>query len=142
MKATGNTGITGATGVTGLKGDTGTIGLKGDTGTKGDTGSGATGATGVAGATGAGGALGYYGSFYDDSNQHITSTSDRLPILINNTSEYNGISIDPTYTSRIKFSYAGTYNLQYSAQFSKAFRISMISKVRPTNRELLTANAS
>jgi hypothetical protein len=135
--ATGNTGLTGATGATGATGDTGPTGPTGDTGLTGATGptgatgsigvtgptgptgitgsTGPTGATGATGTTGAGGALGYYGAFYDTTTQTIASTTTAYPITINSTDESNGVTIGSP-TSRIVFGYAGTYNIQFSAQ--------------------------
>jgi len=76
------------------------------------------GANGATGATGAGGALGYYGSFYDTTTQTLTAANTPKVITLNTTAENNGITINSTYKSRITFNYAGTYNIQFSAQVS------------------------
>lgn len=75
---------------------------------------GATGATGPTGTTGAGGALGYYGVFQDSTSQSITDTTVNYIMKIGVTDESNGVVLSNNY---IKFNYAGTYNIQFSAQF-------------------------
>jgi len=57
-----------------------------------------------------------YGSFYDTTTQTLTAANTPKVITLNTTAENNGITIDSTYTSRIKFTYAGKYNIQFSAQ--------------------------
>lgn len=133
---TGYTGFTGATGYTGFTGytgpsggpigPTGPTGYTGYDGVDGPTGAtgytGYTGYTGFTGPIGTGGVLGYYGSFYDtNTTQTAANTTTDYPIKINNTAESNGVSIqnnlsgDPT---RLTFAHAGTYNIQYSIQFT------------------------
>jgi len=57
-----------------------------------------------------------YGSFYDTTTQTLTAANTPKVITLNTTAENNGITIDSTYKSRIKFTYAGEYNIQFSAQ--------------------------
>lgn len=95
--------------------------------TSGDSGpqgaQGATGPQGAAGATGAGGALGYYGSFYDTSDQTISSTTTAYAVKLGTTSEANGVSIttdgNGEYTE-VTFANAGTYSVTWSVQFTNA----------------------
>jgi len=119
--STGATGVTGSTGVTGPTGPTGATGSTGATGATGSTGAtgptGVTGPTGSTGSTGAGGALGYYGSFYDTTTQTATAINTAYSMTLNNTAENNGVSI--VSNSRITFTYAGTYNVQFSAQLDR-----------------------
>lgn len=117
--ATGETGATGATGagVTGYTGDTGPTGITGDTGPTGPIGisvTGSTGATGNTGITGAGGALGYYGVFQDNTTQTISDTTINHIMKVGITDEYNGVTLS---NNALVFGYAGTYNIQFSAQF-------------------------
>jgi hypothetical protein len=77
------------------------------------------GPTGATGTTGAGGALGYYGAFSDITTQSAASTTIAYPITLNTTDESNGVDRGSP-TSRIVFSYAGTYNIQWSAQFNNS----------------------
>jgi hypothetical protein len=60
----------------------------------------------------------YYGSFYDTTTQTLSANNTPTVITLNTTAENNEITIDSTYKSRIKFNYAGTYNVQFSAQVS------------------------
>jgi len=113
---TGATGLTGPTGPTGPTGSTGAIGPTGPTGPTGATGlTGSTGPTGPTGATGAGGTLGYYGAFYSEDDQTAAATNTAYAMTLDVTSEASGVSI--VSNSRITFAYAGTYNVQFSAQF-------------------------
>ena len=62
-------------------------------------------------------ALGYHGSFFSNVTQTIASTTTAYPITLNNTSPGTyGVSV--TSNSRVTFTYAGTYNIQYSVQFT------------------------
>ena len=62
-------------------------------------------------------AQGYHGSFFSNVTQTIASTTTAYPITLNNTSPGTyGVSI--TSNSRVTFTYAGTYNIQYSVQFT------------------------
>lgn len=90
----------GTQGPKGDKGDTGATGPKGD---KGDTG-----LTGPAGTT----TFGYYGAFYDRSIVPIGTTAIGIPVGI--TQFTNGISI--VNNTRVTFTNAGKYNLQFSSQ--------------------------
>lgn len=62
----------------------------------------------------------YYGAFYDQTDQAAGAANTAYALKFGSTSESNGISIvndgsgNPT---RITFTYAGTYNVQFSAQF-------------------------
>lgn len=116
---TGNTGPTGpcCTGPTGYTGPTGVTGRTGPTGPTGYTGY--TGVTGPVGLQGAYGATGYYGSFYDTTPQGPFTINIVYPITINTTdvTATNSIYIGSP-TSRIYNTYAGVYNIQFSAQFS------------------------
>ena len=76
--------------------------------------SGGTGSTGPTGPTGAGGVLAYYGSFYDSTDQALTSTTGAQAINIGSTFESSGVSLQSG--SQVKFSYAGTYTVTFSAQ--------------------------
>jgi len=107
----GPTGPTGATGATGYTGPTGALGPTGPTGSTGPTGP-----TGPTGATGAGGALGYYGSFYNTTDQPLSSTTSAQAVNLNSTAEASGVSI--TNSSEIRFTYAGTYSITFSMQLT------------------------
>ncbi len=109
-------------------GYTGTVAdwLKTLVGPAGSSGSGSTGATGPAGpagptgATGPAGAAGFipkYGSFYDTTDQ--TSASAGKGMTLNQTIASNGVSIDPTDSTKMIFTTAGVYNIQFSAQMFK-----------------------
>jgi len=74
---------------------------------------------GATGATGTGGALGSYGAFSDYTTQSAASTTIAYPITLNTTDESNGVNRGSP-TSRIVFSNAGTYNIQWSAQFNNS----------------------
>ena len=78
---------------------------------------GGVGPTGPTGATGAGGAIGYYGSFYDTTTQTLSAVNTPKAMTYDTTAEANGVSI--VSSSQIKFTYAGTYNIQFSAQLAQ-----------------------
>ena len=78
-------------------------------------GGGGVGPTGPAGPTGTGGALGYYGAFSDYTTQ-TASANTATAMQLGTVDEANGVSI--VSGSRITFANAGTYNLQWSAQFN------------------------
>lgn len=59
-----------------------------------------------------------YGSFQDDTDQVITSTTTAYPMTFNTTDYSEGIRI--TSGSRLTVDYSGLYNLQFSSQFSNA----------------------
>jgi hypothetical protein len=117
----GPTGPTGDLGPTGVQGAASNTGATGPTGPTGPTGaaSSVTGPTGSVGPQGAGGASGYYGSFYDTSSNGPFTINVAYPITINSTdsSATNGIYIGAP-TSRIYNTYAGIYNIQFSAQLT------------------------
>lgn len=79
---------------------------------------GATGATGATGTTGAGGSLGHYGAFQDTTIQTAAAINTGYPIYIGIVDEANGVYLPNG--SHIQFGYAGTYNVQFSAQFSNS----------------------
>lgn len=56
-----------------------------------------------------------YGSFYDTTNQTISSTTTAYPMLINVVDQASNVSI--VDGSKITIAYPGTYNLQFSGQF-------------------------
>lgn len=114
--AVGPQGPQGATGATGAQGIPGPQGPQGDTGPQGPQGpTGATGAQGPAGQN-ATGNEGYWFSGYSTSNQTLTNPND---ILAMTCDYYEGNGITLSNNSRVVFSYAGTYNVQFSAQVEK-----------------------
>jgi hypothetical protein len=61
---------------------------------------------------------GYYGSFYSTQDQS-DGVDTPTPLTVNNTAEQVGVTIandGSARPSRITFAYAGTYNIQFSAQ--------------------------
>ena len=113
----GVTGPTGLQGFTGLKGDTGPTGRTGPTGPAGVTGQ--NGVTGPTGPLGPAVIQGYYGNFYSNASQGPTGINTAYPITLNNTVHSNGISIvndSSNNPTKITFAYAGTYDIQFSAQ--------------------------
>jgi hypothetical protein len=56
-----------------------------------------------------------YGSFYDTTTQTLTGANTPKAITLNTTDKSNGVTIGAP-TSKIIFKYAGTYNVQFSAQ--------------------------
>lgn len=84
---------------------------------------GPTGSTGPVGPQGAGGAQGYYGSFYDGTTQGAFTQNTVSTITINSTDltatngVYLGGATGATF-SRIYNTYAGVYNVQFSAQLT------------------------
>lgn len=81
------------------------------------------GVAGPVGPGGAGGVLGYYGAFESYVNQTAASTTDSYPMAFEVTDEANGISMVQGVAgtkSRITFAAAGTYNVQFSAQFTNS----------------------
>ena len=111
----GTQGSTGATGVAGIDGSTGATGATGVAGSNGATGATGVGATGATGLTGAGGASGYYGSYYSNVDQTAAAVSTAYPMTLNNIVGERGVSV--VSGSQITFSVAGTYDIQFSAQF-------------------------
>lgn len=81
-------------------GPQGLQGPKGDKGDKGDT--------------GAGGALGYYGSFFDTTDQYITTPLTPQVVQINSTGEASGISLGGN--GKYVIEHAGTYSMTFSVQ--------------------------
>jgi hypothetical protein len=78
------------------------------------------GVAGPVGPGGAGGILGYYGAFSSYVDQTADSTTEDYPFRFEQTDESNGVSITQGtdgFPSRITFAAAGTYNIQFSAQF-------------------------
>ena len=81
------------------------------------------GVAGPVGPGGAGGILGYYGAFSSYVNQTAASTTVAYPMAFEQTDEANGVSITQGtdgFLSRITFAAAGTYNIQFSAQFTNS----------------------
>ena len=62
------------------------------------------------------GTLGYYGAFSDYTSQTITSITAAYAMTLNTTDESNGVNRG-TPTSKIVFTNAATYNVQWSGQF-------------------------
>lgn len=83
-----------------LPGSTGPIGPQGPQGPQG--------IQGIAGSPG------YYGAFQDVTTQTVTDPTIAYAMQIGITDENNGVSI--VDGSKIKFNYAGVYNIQFSAQ--------------------------
>jgi len=125
---TGPTGPTGYTGIRGPTGPTGPTGLQGLMGVRGFTGNtGFTGITGFTGYTGpqgpqgpagqnGAGADGFWINAYSLFDQTMINSND---IMAMTCSEYTGLGIDISNNSRILFSTAGVYNVQFSAQAVK-----------------------
>jgi hypothetical protein len=123
--ATGETGAQGATGETGAQGATGETGAQGVQGFKGEIG--ATGLSGGAGSIGPQGIQGiqglpgsmsaYYGHFYSDALQTNPTPNAVNAMTFNTTTDVNGITI--VDSSKLRVTYAGVYNLQFSAQLNK-----------------------
>ena len=75
-----------------------------------------SGITGPTGPTGGGGVLGYWGSFWSDVDQTAAAVNTVYPMTLNNTDpDSSGVYI--TSSSHINFTYAGVYDIQFSAQF-------------------------
>lgn len=64
-------------------------------------------------------AASHYGSFYDTTTQSAAATNTAYAMTFNSTDISNGVSIG-TPTSRVVVTYAGTYNVQFSAQLDKS----------------------
>ena len=64
-------------------------------------------------------AASHYGSFYDTTTQSATAINTAYGLKFNSTDISNGVSVGSP-TSRIVVTYAGTYNVQFSAQLDKA----------------------
>ena len=60
-------------------------------------------------------AVGYYGSFYDTTNQTAANTTTVYPITCNTGNGNYDISMSG---SQITFKHPGTYNIQFSIQFT------------------------
>ncbi len=118
----GNKGDTGWTGIQGPQGIQGIQGVQGIQGNKGDTGwTGYTGPQGPAGTNGQDG-LGQEGLWimaYKMTNVNLAGANVATN-MIYETYSGNGISVDASHNSRIVFSRSGTYNIQFSAQFTKS----------------------
>ena len=63
-------------------------------------------------------ATGSYGSFYDTGSQTAVLNTAIYSMSLSTTDISNGVYIDPTDRTRIYFTNAGVYNVQFSAQFS------------------------
>ena len=64
-------------------------------------------------------AASHYGSFYDTTTQSAAAINTAYGMKFNSTDISNGVSVGSP-TSRIVVTYAGTYNVQFSAQLDKA----------------------
>ena len=73
--------------------------------------------TGPVGPTGATGAPGYHGAFYSTTTQTNPSATGTNVMTFNGTSSATGVAI--ANSSRITVTYAGVYNLAFSAQLDK-----------------------
>lgn len=73
--------------------------------------------TGPVGPTGATGAPGYHGAFYSTQTQTNPSATATNVMTFNATSSATGVAI--ANSSRITVTYAGVYNLAFSAQVEK-----------------------
>lgn len=73
--------------------------------------------TGPVGPTGATGAPGYHGAFYSTQTQTNPSGTATNLMTFNATSSASGVAI--ANSSRITVTYAGVYNLAFSAQMDK-----------------------
>jgi hypothetical protein len=71
---------------------------------------------GGGGSGGGGGSIGFYGSFYDMTDQPLSSITAAQAIAIGSTAEANGISI--VSGNRITFANAGTYSMTFSIQIT------------------------
>ena len=58
-----------------------------------------------------------YGSFYSNATQTNPVANTAMAMTFNNTGSANGVSV--TSSSRLTVAKAGTYNIQFSAQFTK-----------------------
>jgi hypothetical protein len=67
-------------------------------------------------------ATGSYGSFYDTGSVTATSATAVYSMSFSTTDISNGVSISASSgnNTRVKFTNAGTYNLQFSSQFSNS----------------------
>lgn len=63
-------------------------------------------------------ASGYYGSFYDTTDQTAAAINTPYAMRLNTTAESNQISV--LNNSQITFKNRGTYNIQFSAQFTQS----------------------
>ena len=63
-------------------------------------------------------ASGYYGSFYDTTDQTAAAINTPYAMRLNATAESNQISV--LNNSQITFKNRGTYNIQFSAQFTQS----------------------
>jgi hypothetical protein len=63
-------------------------------------------------------ATGSYGSFYDTGSILATSATTLYSMSLSTTDISNGVYVSGSNNSQINFTNAGTYNIQFSAQFS------------------------
>ena len=94
-------------------------GPTGATGATGPTGASVTGPTGAGGPTGPGGSVAYWGSFFDTTNQTAASTTVAYAIGLNST-DPNSNQVSIVSGSQVTFAQAGTYNIQFSIQFTNS----------------------
>ena len=120
--AQGSTGATGAAGSAGAQGATGATGAAGSAGAQGATGpagAGAQGATGPIGPQGPGGVVAQWGSFYDTTDQPISSVNTAQVVDIGSSFGANGISVQNG--TEITLPVVGTY------KFTAVLQVSNIS---------------
>ena len=63
-------------------------------------------------------ATGSYGSFYDTGSYLATSATSIYSMSLSTTNISNGVYVSGSDNTRIYFTNAGVYNVQFSAQFS------------------------
>lgn len=117
IQGVANQGVQGMQGVQGRYGNQGTQGLQGGggQGLQGPAGGGPQGTQGTVGSVGAGGALANYGYFYDTTTQTASVGNTAYPFTFNSANGQSGVSV--VSQSQVYFASAGTYSIQYSAQF-------------------------
>lgn len=64
-----------------------------------------------------------YGSFFSNTSQTAASTTVAYPITFSNTDLSNGVTL--SNSSRMNVTYAGIYNVQFSAQLSNAGNVAL-----------------
>lgn len=111
-------GLQGEPGPAGSPGPVGAVGPTGPAGPQGEPGPvGPTGPPGVSGS-------GYFGSFYDMTNQSISSGQAAAWKFSNVTGSTNGVQIvsagNGSGNTRIKFPVTGWYNISFSTVFAKS----------------------
>jgi hypothetical protein len=62
---------------------------------------------------------GYYGSFYHTASMVLAAPNAASTMSFNSTDLSNGVSISGSFNDKLKFTNAGVYNVQFSAQLDK-----------------------